>query len=95
MHRYELTFIVHPEVEEPDLTGILERVNSLITDNGGEVVNQTSWGTRRLAYPIQRMREGLYMFFEVKLPSEAIVEIERMLKLTEPIMRHLIVRVEE
>lgn len=95
MHRYELTFIVHPEVEEPDLTGVLERVNSLITDQGGEVINQTSWGTRRLAYPIQKMREGLYIFLEVELPSEAIGEIERGLKLTEPIMRHLIVRVQE
>jgi small subunit ribosomal protein S6 len=95
MRDYELTYIIHPEVEEPDLTDILDRVRSLISNNGGEIVNETSWGKRRLAYPIQNMREGLYMFLELKLPAQAILEIEHALKLTEPVMRHLIVRVEE
>ncbi len=95
MREYELIYIVHPEVEEPGLTDILDRVKSLISNNGGEVDNETSWGKRRLAYPIQNMREGLYMFLEIKLPPQTVFEVEHGLKLIEPVMRHLIVRVEE
>ena len=95
MREYELTFIVRFDVEEPDLSAVIERVKSLITDNGGEVTKLDLWGTRRLAYPINHVREGQYVFMLTKLPPQAITELDRALNLTEEIMRHLFVRVED
>jgi len=95
MRDYELTFIVRSELDEPDLTAIIERVKGLITDNGGEVSKHELWGTRRLAYSIRNMRDGQYVFMRVKLPSPAITPIERSIKLSEDVLRHLFVRVEE
>jgi small subunit ribosomal protein S6 len=95
MHEYELTFIVRSDVEEPDLTAVIDRVKALITDNGGEVTKLDLWGTRRLAYPIKHMREGQYVFMIVQAPPQTIVEIERGIKLSEDILRHLFVRIDQ
>jgi small subunit ribosomal protein S6 len=95
MRDYELTLIVRSDIEEPDLTAVIDRVKSLISDNGGEVSRLDMWGTRRLAYPINDMREGQYVFILTKIPPRAIVEIDRLLNLLEDVVRHLFVRVEE
>ncbi len=95
MREYELTFIVRSDVEEPDLTAVIERVKGLISDNGGEVARIDQWGTRRLAYPINQIREGQYVFMLTKLPPRSITELDRALSLTEEVMRHLFVRVDE
>lgn len=95
MREYELTFIVRSDAEEADLTPVIDRVKSLIADNGGEVAKLDMWGTRQLAYPINDLREGQYAFMVVKLPPQAIGEIDRGMRLTEEILRHLFVRVDE
>ena len=95
MREYELTFIVRSDVEEPDLKAVIDRVKTLVVDNGGEVGKLDLWGTRRLAYPIKHMREGQYVFLITKLPSQAVVEVERGIKLIEDILRHLFVRIDE
>ncbi len=95
MRDYELTFIVRSDVEEHDLTAVIERVKNLIQDNGGEVAKLELWGTRKLAYPIQRLREGQYVFMLIRLAPNALSELDRNLKLIEEIIRHLVVRVEE
>ena len=95
MRDYELTFVVRSNVEEPDLTAVIDRVKSLITDKGGEVTQLDLWGTRRLAYPIDNNREGQYIFMLTKLPPRAISELDRTLNLTEDILRHLFVRMDE
>ena len=95
MRDYELTFVVRSNVEEPDLTAVIDRVKSLITDKGGEVTQLDLWGTRRLAYPIDNNREGQYIFMLTKLPPRAISELDRTLNLTEDILRHLFVRIDE
>ncbi len=95
MHEYELTFIVRSDVEELDLTAVIDRVKALITDNGGEVSKLDLWGTRRLAYPIKHLREGQYVFMLVQSPPQSIVEIERGIKLIEDILRHLVVRIDQ
>jgi small subunit ribosomal protein S6 len=92
---YELTFIVRSDVEEPDLMAVIDRVKGLISDNGGEVAKLDLWGTRRLAYPINRMRDGQYVFMVTKLPPRAIAELDRAFNLLEDIVRHLFVRVDE
>jgi small subunit ribosomal protein S6 len=95
MREYELTFIVRSDVEEPDLGAVIDRVKTLIVDNEGGVVKLDRWGTRRLAYPIKHMRDGQYVFMVIELPPQAIVEVERGIKLTEDILRHLFVRIDE
>jgi small subunit ribosomal protein S6 len=92
MREYELTLIVRTDIEEPDLTAVVDRVKGLITDNGGEVTRLDMWGTRRLAYPINNVREGQYVFMLTQLPPRAITELDRVLNLTEDVMRHLFVR---
>ena len=95
MRQYEFTFIVRSDVEELDLNAVIDRVKGLISDNGGEVTKLDLWGTRRLAYPIENMGEGQYVFMLTKLPARAIAEMNRSLQLMEQVTRHLLVRVDE
>ena len=95
MREYEFTFIVRSDVEEGDLTSVIDRVKSLISDNSGEVIRLDLWGTRRLAYSINHMQEGQYVFILTKLPPQAIIEIDRALNFMEEVMRHLFVRADE
>jgi small subunit ribosomal protein S6 len=91
---YELVFIVHPEVDGDDLTAVVETVKGLVGRSGGEVTQVEPWGLRRLAYPIQKQWEGQYVLMRLELEPQGVTELERSLGLTEPIIRHLIVRVE-
>jgi small subunit ribosomal protein S6 len=91
---YELIFIVHPELDEDDLTAVLERVTGLIERNSGKVSKVEPWGLRRLAYPIEKQWEGQYVLMELELEAQGMAGLERDLGLVEPLMRHLIVRVE-
>jgi small subunit ribosomal protein S6 len=95
MREYEFTFIVRSDIEESDLAAVIDRVKGLITDNGGEVTKLDMWGTRRLAYPINHIRDGQYIFMLTKLPPQAVTEIDRGLNLIEDVMRHLMVRTDE
>ncbi|HUX76950.1 MAG TPA: 30S ribosomal protein S6 [Anaerolineae bacterium] len=94
MRSYELIFIVHPELDEDDLTAVLERVTGLIERNSGKVSRVEPWGLRRLAYPIEKQGEGQYVLMELELEAQGMAGLERDLGLVEPLMRHLIVRVE-
>ncbi len=94
MRSYELIFIVHPELDEDDLTAVLERVTGLIERNSGKVSKVEPWGLRRLAYPIEKQWEGQYVLMELELEAQGMAGLERDLGLVEPLMRHLIVRVE-
>ena len=94
MREYELTYIVRPDVDEETLAAIEERVAKTIAANGGQVLKTDHWGKRRLAYPIRRHNEGFYIFLRTELTDKAIAEIERQLKLSEDVIRHLLVRVE-
>jgi small subunit ribosomal protein S6 len=91
---YELIFIVHPELDEDDLTAVMERVTDLIDRNSGKVSRVEPWGLRRLAYPIEKQWEGQYVLMELELEPQGVAGLERDLGLVEPVMRHLIVRVE-
>jgi len=93
VREYELVFIVHPDVEEVD--PLLEKVTQFITSGGGQVVKTERWGKRRLAYPIRKQKEGYYVLMQIQLQPEAVRELERNLRLTEGILRHLVVRVEK
>jgi small subunit ribosomal protein S6 len=91
---YELVFIVNPELEEDDLTAVRERVEGLIERSSGKVTKVEPWGLRRLAYPLQKQGEGQYVLMQLDIEAQGVAELERDLGLVEPILRHLIVRVD-
>lgn len=94
MKEYELTYIVRPDLDEETLGAVEARVAQTITTNGGQVHKTDHWGKRRLAYPIRRYNEGYYILLRTELTDKAIAEAERQLKLSEDVIRHLLVRVE-
>lgn len=89
---YELGFILNPEVSEEQSNAILERIQQIVNNHDGQVVRINQWGRRRLAYPIQHQRDGFYVFFDMILTPETVSELDRTLKVTEEVLRHLIIR---
>jgi small subunit ribosomal protein S6 len=96
MRKYELTFIVRPDLSEDNLNAAIEQVQQWVTAEGGnEVERVDQWGRRRLAYHIGDHREGYYVLLEVNLDADTINEIERNLKLSDNILRYLLIRMEK
>jgi len=95
MRDYELVYILDPGLSEEAVTELIERFKTLASGQGAEIKSQERWEKRRLAYEIKDKREGVYVVMELKALPEAVQEIDRVLKITEGVLRHLIVRVEE
>ena len=95
MRDYELMVVLTPELDDDAVTATTERVRSLVTARGGEVADVQSWGRRRLAYPIQNFRDGHYTVAKLKLSPDAAEPLDRSLKLTDSVIRHLLVRLDE
>jgi small subunit ribosomal protein S6 len=91
---YEMVFIIHPEIDGDNVEGVINDVKDLITRNDGKVTKVEPWGLRKLAYPIKKQQEGRYVLMEFDVEPQNVAEIERVLKLTEPVIRHMIIRLE-
>jgi small subunit ribosomal protein S6 len=89
---YELAFILNPEVSEEQTRAILDRIDQIVATYGGQVVKVNQWGRRRLAYPIERNRDGIYVFIDMILATRTIPELERTLKVSEEVLRHMLKR---
>ena len=89
---YELGFILNPEVSEEQTSAILERIEKIVNNNDGQVIKVNQWGRRRLAYPIEHHRDGYYVFIDMILTPETVIELDRTLKVSEEVMRHLVKR---
>jgi small subunit ribosomal protein S6 len=94
MRKYEVVFIVNPDLDETALTGLVDRVKAWITDAGGSVEKVDLWGRRRMAYLIRKQREGQYVLVESQMAPSFTAELERNLRFLEPVMRFLITAVE-
>ena len=94
MKEYELTVLIHPDLEA-DLDKALDKVKSLITDNGGEIIKEDNWGKKKLEYSIRREEFAVYVYFEVKLPAEALLKISNVLNITDEVLRYLLVKADE
>ncbi len=94
MKEYELTVLIHPDLET-DLNAPLDKVRKLIKDNGGEVVKEDNWGKKRLAYRIKGEDFAVYVYMDVKLPAEAPLKISNVLNITGEVLRYLLVKVDE
>jgi small subunit ribosomal protein S6 len=92
---YELMYIVKPELDDEGVQREIDRVNQLVQSNGGQVKKVTPWGKRRLAYTVKDLHEGHYVVAEVELDGTRVAELERVLKISDTVFRHLLVRQEE
>ena len=95
MSAYELMYIVKPELDDQAVQQEIDKVGQLIQTNGGQVKKVTPWGKRRLAYSVKDQREGHYVVEEFDLDQAKVQEVERILKITDSVFRHLLVRQEE
>lgn len=89
---YELGFILNPEVNEEQTRSILDRVEQIVANHGGQIVKVNQWGRRRLSYPIEHHRDGYYVFIDMILTPETVAELDRSLKVSEEVLRHLMKR---
>jgi small subunit ribosomal protein S6 len=94
MRRYELMLVIRPDVADDKSQALVDRTTRQIVTAGGQIVKVAPWGRRRLAYPIDRHREGSYQIILFEAPPEAIAELEHTLLITEEVLRHLVTRVE-
>ena len=94
--KYEILYIIRPNIDEEAKTVLIDRFNSILTDNGAEVIESKDWEKRRLAYEMNGFREGIYHIVKVSSPSNAsaINEFDRLAKINDDIIRHMIVREE-
>ena len=94
MRRYELMLVIRPDVADDKSQSLVDRTTRQIVAAGGQIVKVAPWGRRRLAYPIERHREGSYQIILFEAPAPAILELEHTLLITEEVLRHLVTRVE-
>ena len=92
MRRYELMLVIRPDVPDDKSQAVIDRVTRQITAGGGQIVKVAPWGRRRLAYPIDRFREGSYHIVLFASPGPLLVELEHSLLITEEVIRHLLTR---
>ena len=94
MRDYELVVVLDPNLEDTAIEALNTRIQTMVTQRGGSIESVDTWGRKRLAYPIGRFRDGVYILTRLQLPPNGAAEIERALKLTESVIRHLLVRAE-
>lgn len=95
MNRYEVAIIVRPDVDEEGQKAVIERVSAILTKDGGQVEKVDTWGRRHLAYPIKKTQEGIYFFVQGQFAPSALPELERTFKLSEDVLRHMVVRLDK
>jgi small subunit ribosomal protein S6 len=89
---YELTYIVNAVLNDDHIKDIVGRVNKFITEHGGEVLETDEWGTRRLAYPLNKKRNGYYVNVYFRAGGEMIQRLERALEIEDDVMRYITLR---
>ena len=95
MRDYEALYILRPEMTEEEYTAAVEKFNALIQVNGGEVVKTDIWGKRKLAYEIEKLREGYYVLVTFKAEPELPQELERNFRIADSVLRYLVSRLPE
>jgi small subunit ribosomal protein S6 len=93
--KYELVYIVSPDATDDQVTDLHSQVDAIIQRMGGQLEKTDNWGRRKLAYEIGRHKEGTYVLETINGSGELMKEIDRRLKVTDLIIRHLAVRVDE
>ena len=94
MNNYELVYVLKPAIEDETKEAVLDKVKSVI-EASGEVVKVDVWGVKRLAYEIQKLREGYYVLVEFKATTDVPEELARNLKINDNVIRHMVINIDE
>ena len=94
MKQYELTVLIHPDLEM-NLAPATDKVKKLIEDNGGKILKETNEGKKHLTYPVNGQEFAVYYYYELELPAEAPNKLSAAMNITEELLRYLLVRVDE
>lgn len=94
MRNYEVMFVINPTLEDEKKDATIETVQGIIA-NGGEVGKVDVWGMRKLAYPIQKLDDGCYVVIEFKADATLPMELNRKLRISDNVIRHIIVNKDE
>ena len=92
MRDYEVLYIVRADLDDDKVQDIVKRVNTLIEKAGGSIERTNVWGKRKLAYEVKHQKEGSYILQDFTIGQDRIPELEAALKITEEVLRHLVVR---
>ncbi len=95
MRKYEVMFIVRPDVVDEDLDKLVANLETSVTTAGGHVAHTERMGKRRLAYIVRKFQEGTYILFQVEGPGSVIKEFERRMRVTEQVIKFITVRTDE
>ena len=95
MRNYEIMFIVNPNVAEDEIDKINAQIESIITTGGGTVAKVEKMGKRRLAYPVEKFRDGFYVLLTIIASGDIIKETERRLRVLDQVIKYLTVRMDE
>ena len=95
MNKYELALVVNAKIEDEERAATREKAKEYITRFGGTITNVDDWGKKRLAYEIQKMREGFYYFIQFDASADCPAEIEKRIRIMDNVLRFLCVRQDE
>ena len=93
-HMYELTYIVNSVLGDDQIKDLVQKVTQYIAEGGGEIIEVDEWGSRRLAYPLQKKRNGYYVNMYFRAPGTYIARIERALEIDDNILRYMTLRMD-
>lgn len=91
---YETVFIARQDLSDAQVKNLTEAASKIITDRKGKVLKTENWGLRTLAYKINKNRKGHYVLIESDTPAEAIIELERTMRINEDIMRYMTIKLD-
>ena len=94
MNKYELAVVVSAKIEDEERAAVVDKCKALIERFGGTITNVDDWGKKRLAYEIQKMKEGFYYFIQFEAESSAPAEIESRIRIMDNVLRYLVVKKE-
>ena len=95
MPLYEHVFISRQDLSSAQAEGLVEHFTTVLSDNGGKLIDSEYWGVKTMAYKINKNRKGHYAYMRTDAPSDAVQEMERLMRLHEDVMRVLTVKVDE
>ena len=94
MSKYELCVVLNAKIEDEERAAVLEKVKGFITRFGGTITNVDEWGRKKLAYEVQKMKEGFYYFIQFDAETDAPREIENRVRIMDNVLRYLCVKAE-
>lgn len=92
MKKYEIMFIINPTILEEGREAVIEKVTTILTKAGSNVLKSEKWGERKLAYPIDKKKTGFYVLTTFEIDGTKLAEVETKLNITEELMRYIIVK---